>query len=35
MDLSPAFQPFITALYYLLALSIMAGLIKCPWFEER
>lgn len=35
MDLSPAFQPLITALYYLLAFSILAGLIKSPWFKGK
>lgn len=35
MDLSPAFQPLITALYYLLAFSIIAGLIRSPWFKGK
>jgi len=34
MDLSPVYPPFIAALWYLLPLAIMAGLIKSPWFKE-
>lgn len=35
MDLSPAYQPLIAALWYLLPLAIMAGLIKSPWFKGK
>ncbi|RBW48599.1 nuclease-related domain-containing protein [Marinobacter sp. F3R11] len=35
MDLSPAFQPLITALYYLLAFLIIAGLLRSPWLKGK
>lgn len=35
MDLSPAYQPLIAALWYLLPLAITVGLIKSPWFKEE
>lgn len=35
MDLSPVYQPLIAALWYLLPLAIMAGLIKSPWFKGK
>jgi len=33
MDLSPVYQLLIAALWYLLPLAIIAGLIKPPWFK--
>jgi len=35
MDLSPVYQPLIAALWYLLALAVLAGLIKSPWFKGK
>ncbi|WP_265734799.1 nuclease-related domain-containing protein [Marinobacter guineae] len=35
MDLNPVFQPLIAALWYLLPLAIMTGLIKSPWFKGK
>ncbi|MDO3720663.1 nuclease-related domain-containing protein [Marinobacter sp. chi1] len=35
MDLSPAYQPLIAALWYLLPLAMMAGLIKSPWLKGK
>lgn len=35
MDLSPTYQPLIAALWYLLPLAILAGLIKSPWFKGK
>lgn len=35
MDLGPAFQPLITAFWYLILLLIIAGLIKSPWFKGK
>lgn len=33
MDLSPAYQPLVAALGYLLPLVIVTGLIKSPWIK--
>ncbi|MBK1874962.1 NERD domain-containing protein [Marinobacter sp. 1-3A] len=35
MDLSPIYQLLNTALWYLLPLVIIAGLIKSPWFKGK
>lgn len=35
MDLSPVYQPLIAALWYLLPLAFVAGLIKLPWFKGK
>lgn len=35
MDLSPVYQPLIAALWYLLPLAVMAGLIRSPWFKGK
>tara|TARA_R110002096_G_scaffold410598_1_gene610354 strand:- start:916 stop:1968 length:1053 start_codon:yes stop_codon:yes gene_type:complete len=35
MDLSPVYQPLIAALWYLLPLAIIAGLVKSPWFKGK
>ncbi len=34
MDLSPVYPPFVAALWYLLSLTVIAGLIKLSWFKE-
>lgn len=33
MDFSPLFHPMITALWYLIPLAIIGGVIKSPWFK--
>ncbi|WP_273210005.1 nuclease-related domain-containing protein [Marinobacter subterrani] len=35
MDLSPVYQPLIAAVWYLLPLAIIAGLIKSPLFKGK
>ncbi|CAN0572704.1 unnamed protein product [Ectocarpus sp. 12 AP-2014] len=35
MDFSPAFQPLIAALWYLIPLLIVSGLIKSSWFKGK
>lgn len=33
MDLSPILQPLFNALWYLIPLAILAGVLKSPWFK--
>ena len=35
MDFSSTYQPLITALWYLLPLAVIAGLIRSPWFKGK
>ncbi|PXX89528.1 NERD domain-containing protein [Marinobacter vulgaris] len=35
MDFSPVYQELITALWYLVPLLIIAGLIRSPWFKGK
>ncbi|MEP1216331.1 MAG: nuclease-related domain-containing protein [Marinobacter sp.] len=35
MDFSPIYQALITALWYLLPLAVIAGLVRSPWFKGK
>ncbi|SFM67130.1 nuclease-related domain-containing protein [Marinobacter zhejiangensis] len=35
MDFSPVLQPLFTALWYLIPLAILAGILKSPWFKGK
>ncbi|GAA3565795.1 nuclease-related domain-containing protein [Marinobacter xestospongiae] len=35
MDYSPVLQPLFTALWYLIPLMILAGVVKSPWFKGK
>ncbi|MCG8519931.1 MAG: NERD domain-containing protein [Pseudomonadales bacterium] len=35
MDYTPVLQPLFTALWYLIPLAILAGVVKSPWFKGK
>lgn len=35
MDLAQIFQPFIAALWYLIPLALIVGILKSPWFKGK